>query len=54
MTTPQKLNRVGDIAKRVQDAGFAGLLFTELARTAYLGVAVASHTGPPCATTCWR
>ena len=46
MTTPQKLNRVGDIAKRVQDAGFAGLLFTELARTAYLGVAVASQAAP--------
>ncbi len=34
MTMPQPLGQVGDLARRVQDAGFSGLLFTELARTA--------------------
>lgn len=46
MTTPQALGRVGDLAQAVQTAGFSGLLFTELARTAYLGAAVASQAAP--------
>jgi probable F420-dependent oxidoreductase len=46
MTTPQKLTRVGGLARAVQTAGFSGLLFTEMARTAYLGVAVASQAAP--------
>jgi probable F420-dependent oxidoreductase len=46
MTTPQPLNTVGDLARRVQAAGFSGLLFTETARTAYLSAAVASQAAP--------
>ena len=40
------LGQIGGLARRVQDAGFSGLLFTELARTAYLGAAVASQAAP--------
>ena len=43
MTTPQPLARIGDLAHRVQAAGFSGILCTELGRTAYLNVAVASQ-----------
>ena len=46
MTTPQPLSRVGDLARRVQDAGFSGLLFTETGRTAYLNAAVTSQAAP--------
>ena len=46
MTTPQPLGRVGDLARHVQTAGFSGMLFTEMARTAYLGAAVASQAAP--------
>ena len=43
MTIPQPLNTIGDVARRVQAAGFSGLLFTETGRTAYLNAAVASQ-----------
>ena len=46
MTTPQPLPKIGDLAQRVQAAGFAGLLFTETGRTAYLNAAVASQAAP--------
>ena len=46
MTVPQPLDKIGDVARRVQAAGFSGLLFTETARTAYLGAAVASQAAP--------
>ncbi|WP_313674585.1 TIGR03617 family F420-dependent LLM class oxidoreductase [Mycolicibacterium sp.] len=46
MAMPQPLNRTGDVARRVQGAGFAGLLFTETGRTAYLNAAVASQAAP--------
>jgi len=40
------LHKIGDIARRTQDAGFSGLLFTETGRTAYLNAAVASQAAP--------
>ena len=43
---PQPLTKIGDLARRVQDAGFSGLLFTETGRTAYLNAAVASQAAP--------
>ena len=46
MTTPQPLGRIGDLARRAQSAGFSGLLFTEMGRTAYLNAAVASQAAP--------
>jgi len=46
MTTPQPLGTIGDLARRVQAAGFSGLLFTETGRTAYLNAAVASQAAP--------
>lgn len=46
MTTPQPLAQIGDTARRTQAAGFAGLLFTETGRTAYLNAAVASQAAP--------
>ena len=46
MTTPLPLGRVADLARRTRDAGFSGLLFTELGRTAYLDAAVASQAAP--------
>jgi hypothetical protein len=46
MAMPQPLSRTGDVARRVQGAGFAGLLFTETGRTAYLNAAVASQAAP--------
>lgn len=46
MTIPQPLAQIGDIARRTQAAGFAGLLFTETGRTAYLNAAVASQAAP--------
>ncbi len=46
MTMPQPLGRVGEVARRVQAAGFSGLLFTETGRTAYLNAAVASQSAP--------
>ncbi|MDQ2637104.1 MAG: LLM class flavin-dependent oxidoreductase, partial [Actinomycetota bacterium] len=46
MTTPQPLGQTADLAKRTQEAGFSGLLFTETGRTAYLNVAVASQAAP--------
>ena len=46
MTIPQSLDNIGDLARRVQAAGFSGLLFTETGRTAYLNTAVASQPAP--------
>jgi len=46
MTTPQPLQSIGGLARRCQDAGFAGLLFTETGRTAYLNAAVAAQAAP--------
>lgn len=46
MTTPQPLRTIGELARRTQVAGFAGLLFTETGRTAYLNAAVASQAAP--------
>ena len=46
MTVPQPLGKAGDLARRAQDAGFSGLLFTETGRTAYLNAAVASQAAP--------
>jgi probable F420-dependent oxidoreductase len=46
MTTPQPLHQIGDVARRTQASGFAGLLFTETGRTAYLNAAVASQAAP--------
>jgi len=43
MTVPQPLDKVDDLARRTQAAGFSGLLFTETGRTAYLNAAVASQ-----------
>src|SRR5215212_3011420 len=43
MTIPQALGQIGDLARRTESAGFSGLLFTELGRTAYLNAAVASQ-----------
>ena len=46
MTIPQPLDKIGNLARSVQDAGFSGLLFTETGRTAYLNAAVASQSAP--------
>ncbi len=46
MTVPQPLDKIGDLARRTQEAGFSGLLFTETGRTAYLNAAVASQAAP--------
>jgi hypothetical protein len=46
MTTPQPLDKIGDIARRVQASRFSGLLFTETVRTAYLNAVVASQAAP--------
>ncbi|MEB3050281.1 TIGR03617 family F420-dependent LLM class oxidoreductase [Mycolicibacter sp. MYC123] len=46
MTLPQPLAQIGDLARRTQAAGFAGLLFTEAGRTAYLNAAIASQAAP--------
>jgi probable F420-dependent oxidoreductase len=46
MTVPQPLSQIGDLARRTQSAGFSGLLFTEMGRTAYLNAAVASQAAP--------
>lgn len=46
MTTPQPLEKIGDLARRTQAFGFSGLLFTETGRTAYLNAAVASQCAP--------
>ncbi|KQH77028.1 luciferase [Mycobacterium gordonae] len=46
MTIPQPLKQIGDTARRTQEAGFSGLLFTETGRTAYLNAAVASQAAP--------
>jgi probable F420-dependent oxidoreductase len=46
MTVPQPLSQIGDLARRTRSAGFSGLLFTEMGRTAYLNAAVASQAAP--------
>lgn len=46
MTIPQPLSQAGATARRAQQAGFSGLLFTETGRTAYLNAAVASQAAP--------
>ncbi|MBV8863247.1 MAG: TIGR03617 family F420-dependent LLM class oxidoreductase [Mycobacterium sp.] len=46
MTTPAPLSQIGDLARRIQTAGFSGLLFTETGRTAYLNAALASQAAP--------
>jgi len=42
-TTPQPLEKIGELARGTQAAGFSGLLFTGHGRTAYLNAAVASQ-----------
>lgn len=46
MTTPRPLAEIAGLARRTQEAGFSGLLFTETGRTAYLNAAVASQAAP--------
>lgn len=46
MAVPQPLSKIGDLARKTQRAGFAGMLFTETGRTAYLNAAVASQAAP--------
>lgn len=46
MTSPRPLGQIGELARRTQSAGFSGLLFTEMGRTAYLNAAVASQAAP--------
>lgn len=46
MTTPLPLRQTGDHARRAQNAGFSGLLFTEAGRTAYLNVGAAAVAAP--------
>src|ERR1700749_2822029 len=46
LTVPQPLGRIGALARRVEESGFSGLLFTETGRTAYLNAAVASQAAP--------
>lgn len=46
MTVPQQLSKIGSLARRTQAFGFAGLLFTETGRTAYLNAAIASQAAP--------
>jgi len=46
MTIPRPLNKIGEIARNTRDAGFSGLVLTELGRTAYLNAAVASQAAP--------
>ncbi len=46
MTIPQSLSQAGATARRAQQAGFSGLLFTETGRTPYLNAAVASQAAP--------
>ncbi|MDY6869252.1 MAG: TIGR03617 family F420-dependent LLM class oxidoreductase [Actinomycetota bacterium] len=46
MTTPQPLQLAGGLARRCQEAGFGGLVFTETGRTAYLNAAVAAQAAP--------
>jgi probable F420-dependent oxidoreductase len=46
MSAPEPLGRIGEIARLARAAGFSGLLFTELGRTAYLNAAVASQAAP--------
>ena len=42
MIGPQPLRQAGDVARRVADAGFSGLVVTEAGRTAYLTCAAAT------------
>jgi hypothetical protein len=46
MTVPQPLDKIGDLARRVQGPGFSSRLFTKTGRTAYLNAAVASQAAP--------
>jgi probable F420-dependent oxidoreductase len=46
MAIPQPLDKIGDLARRTQAAGFSGLLFTETGRTPYLNAAVAAQAAP--------
>ena len=46
MTLSRPLTQIAEVARRVQDAGFSGLLFTETGRTAYLNAAVAAAAAP--------
>lgn len=46
MAIPQPIPKVGGLARRISDAGFSGMLLTELGRTAYLNAAVASQSAP--------
>jgi len=46
MALPQPLNQIGGLARRVLEAGFSGMLLTELGRTPYLNAAVASQSAP--------
>lgn len=46
MTAPLPLAQMGAFARRVQAAGFDGIVFTEAGRTAYLSAAVAATAAP--------
>ena len=46
MITPQPLVKTGSLARRALDSGYAGMLFTEAGRTAYLNVAAAALAAP--------
>lgn len=46
MTTPQPLQAIGDLARRTQNAGFDGMLFTETGRTPYMNAALAAQAAP--------
>src|SRR5262249_17668794 len=46
-TTPQPLQKIGGGARRVQDSGFSGLLFSQTRRTAYLNAAGGAQAAPP-------
>ncbi|MGE2732502.1 TIGR03617 family F420-dependent LLM class oxidoreductase [Mycolicibacterium vaccae] len=46
MTTPQPLQTIGDLARRTQQAGFDGMLFTETGRTPYMNAALAAQAAP--------
>lgn len=46
MTTPLPLPEIGGLARRIQESGFSGLLFTETGRSAYLNAGVAALAAP--------
>lgn len=46
MTLPQPLQTIGELARRTQNAGFDGVLFTEAGRTPYMNAALAAQAAP--------